>query len=259
MNISRIMITGYPSMLAMLAVEQQLGRLHVRPRVMCTTSEWRTEEMTERIASTWQLHPHNCLGLTETGITAVDCDLHSGLHIFEDQCIIEAVDSDNRPVPMGVTGAKILVTSLYRRVQPIIRMEVTDLLSISDEPCPCGRPFRRIVSLEGRSDDVLEFPGVAGDVVEVHPIHLRSPLVAIREIVQYQISLEADGLQVAVVTAGDSASSDLVERTRHKLPEKLRELGVRDVPIGVQVVSEIARESGAGKLKLVRKSPVHAN
>jgi len=42
-------VLGYPSIASLLAVEQLEGRLRIAPRVVCTTSEVRTEEMTANI------------------------------------------------------------------------------------------------------------------------------------------------------------------------------------------------------------------
>src|SRR4029453_7379110 len=106
----------------------------------------------------------------------------------EDACIYEVVDERNRPVPAGHQGDKVLVTNLSNRTQPFIRFEVTDLVTVSDEPCSCGRTFRRITSIEGRSDDVLELPGTAGATVRVHPIQLRSPLAAMPAVAQDHIT-----------------------------------------------------------------------
>ena len=100
-------------------------------------------------------------------------------------------------------GAKILVTNLYNRVQPIIRFEVSDLIAVDDAPCPCGRSLQRIVALDGRSDDILELPGPTG-TVRVHPIHLRSALGADPAVLQYQVIHEPTGIDVQLVLAADA-------------------------------------------------------
>src|SRR4030095_9902398 len=46
-------LSGYPSMLALLADEQLAGRLRIAPRAVTTTSEVRTPEMEDRIAAAW--------------------------------------------------------------------------------------------------------------------------------------------------------------------------------------------------------------
>ena len=87
------------------------------------------------------------------------------MHLFDDMCIVENVDDDFRPVPDGEMGSRLLVTNLFNRAQPLIRFEVTDLVAIEPEPCPCGRTLTRLRSLEGRTEDVLSLGGVA-----VHPL-----------------------------------------------------------------------------------------
>jgi phenylacetate-coenzyme A ligase PaaK-like adenylate-forming protein len=246
---------GYPSILALLAVEQLEGRLRIAPRVICTSSEVRTAEMTGRMRDAWGVEPFDGLGLTETGLTAIDCREHAGLHVFEDACIYEVVDEHDRPVPAGRQGAKVLVTNLSNRTQPFIRFEVTDLVTVSEEPCPCGRTFRRITSIEGRSDDVLELPGTAGAAVRVHPIHLRSPLAAMPAVAQYQITEVADGLDVTLALVRDVANGDVRRDVERTIGARLAALGVAPVSIRVRVVPEIAREPGAGKLKLIKAAP----
>jgi phenylacetate-CoA ligase len=244
-------LNGYPSALAMLATEQLEGRLHIAPRGISTSSEVRTPEMTARIRAAWGIEPYDLLGLTETGITAYDCDAHRGMHLLEDRCLFEVVDEHGRPVPDGTAGHKVLVTNLDNYAQPFIRFEVTDLVTLTAEPCECGRTTRRITALEGRSDDILELPAVAGGTVRVHPIHLRSPLAAMAEIAQYQIVEAADGLDVTiVVTAG--AGADAARRVAATLGDKLAAQGVAPLAIRVRVVPQIAREQGAGKPKLIK-------
>ncbi len=86
------------------------------------------------------------------------------MHLFDDMCIVENVDEDGAPVPPGEVGARLLVTNLFNRVVPLIRFEVSDLVAIEPEPCPCGRSLMRVRSLEGRAEEVLHMGGVA-----VHP------------------------------------------------------------------------------------------
>src|SRR5207247_1234459 len=60
----------------------------------------------------------------------------------EDGCIVELVDDDNRPVPPGTPSAKVLVTNLYNRVQPLIRYDITARF-VADPPAPTGPGHRR--------------------------------------------------------------------------------------------------------------------
>src|SRR5207244_2415039 len=119
---------------------------------------------------TWSVTPFNHYAMTE-GPVGIDCASHRGIHVFEDLCIVENVDSSNRPVPPGSRGDKILFTNLLNYTQPLIRYEVTDMLTMSGEPCPCGRPFSLISGIDGRLDDVLYLESIDGGEVPVHPNH----------------------------------------------------------------------------------------
>jgi phenylacetate-coenzyme A ligase PaaK-like adenylate-forming protein len=245
------LLFGYPSVITLVAAAQQAGELDIAPRVVCTTSELRTPEMTARIRDAWVSDLYDCLGLTETGIAGVDCAAHAGLHIFEDQCILEVVDADNRPVPDGESGAKVLVTSLYRRVQPIIRMEVSDLLSVTSAPCTCGRTFRRIEVLGGRADDILTLPTADDSMVQIQPVALRSALAPVPGLLQYQIEHSAPGLRLSLVVAADAAGVAAAQAQR-ALESVLANHGVTATPVFACVVPHIEREAGAGKFKLIR-------
>jgi hypothetical protein len=55
-------------------------------------------------------------------------------------------------VPHGTAGAKVLVTNLTNYAQPLIRYEVPDRVTLSDDLCPCGRPFTMIARIDPRPD-----------------------------------------------------------------------------------------------------------
>lgn len=240
-------LVGYPSIIALLAEEQCAGRLRIQPRTVVTSSEVRTSAMTERIRAAWDVNPFDCLGLTETGIAAVDCEHHAGLHVFEDLTIIEVVDENNREVPFGTPGSKLLVTNLYNRIQPIIRFEVSDLVTMTDAPCGCGSTFRRIVALDGRSDDMIEV-----GAIRIHPIHVRGVLASHPAVVQYQVTQEPLRIDVQVLL-GAQATAETTQELAATLTATLRSHGA-ELPVVVRRVTAIEREQGAGKLKLVRRA-----
>ena len=73
----------------------------------------------------------NQYGASEGGTFAVECESHTGLHIFEDLVLLEVVDADNRPVPPGTHGEKVLLTVLFNHTQPLIRYELSDSVRLS--------------------------------------------------------------------------------------------------------------------------------
>ncbi len=243
-------INTYASIAALLAERQLAGELRIAPRIVVTNGEVLTAEMRERIAAAFGQMPFNGYGSSETGYIAFECDHHAGLHVFEDQVQIEVVDDDYRPVPPGEPGSRLLVTNLFNRTQPLIRYELNDLLTLSPDPCPCGRPFRLLKSVEGRSDDVLEMPATEGGTIKVHPVTLRSPLVGVRALSEYRIVYGAGELRVeAVLTGADGRQA--CDEIETGLGAVLAKRGVQVPPILVESVAEILRHPHSGKHKVI--------
>lgn len=245
-------ITTYPSTAALLAEQQLAGELRIAPRVIATGGEVRTEEMEERIVDAWSRRPFNIYGATEmSAYTAVECDRHAGLHLFEDQVLIEVVDDDYRPVPDGEPGSRLLITNLYNRTQPLIRYELNDLITVSPDPCPCGRPFPLLKSIEGRSDDVLEMPAAEGGTIKVHPLTLRSPLAGIGALSEYRIVYGAGELRIEAVFKGGGDREQACQEIEARLGSALTEGGAQAPPIHVKSVGTIPRHPHSGKHKAV--------
>jgi phenylacetate-CoA ligase len=76
-----------------------------------------------------------------------------------DLCIIELVDAGNRPVPEGAASAKVLVTNLHNRTQPLIRYELTDHFTRRPDGAD---PYLR-ATVEGRADETFRYRDVTVD------------------------------------------------------------------------------------------------
>lgn len=242
-------LNGYPSVLVPLAREQLAGRLRIAPSIVGTSSELRTPEASAVLREAFGVDPFDLYATTE-GLWGLECEHHAGHHLFEDHTIVENVDADGRPVPPGVRGAKLLVTNLANRVQPIVRLELADAITIAAEPCPCGRTLARTAAIAGRTTDVLELPGDDGRRVAVVPMQF-AVLTRDRAVREFQVRQEPDGLRVLVVAAADD--EDLEARLGAALHERLAALGAARVPIRIERRPELARVNG--KLPLVVADP----
>ena len=240
-------LTAYPSIAAALAGAQLAGDLDIAPSAISVSGEVCTPDMRARIIAAWGVAPFNVYAMTEAGVVAMSCE-HGTLHAHDDAVIMEPVDEQLRPVPPGVPGDKLLVTSLLNRTQPVIRMQVSDQFAWATTTCPCGRGLRGIEQFHGRADDVLTLPAAdgSGDVT-LHAVHLRSLLGNLRGVDGYQVTLRGRALEIDLLGDG-TGLVDLVER---RVGETLRERGVGDIDIHVARVDALAREQ-SGKLKLVR-------
>jgi phenylacetate-coenzyme A ligase PaaK-like adenylate-forming protein len=241
-------LAGYPSVIALLAEEQLQGRLSIAPRIVLTSSEVLTDDATARIEAAW-VRPAQGYFSTEAPVIASDSLDGVGMHVCEEM-IVEVVDEANRPVSPGTVGSKLLLTNLVNRAQPLIRYELSDAAELAGGPDPTGRPYDRILRIDGRSDDLLRLPGRDGGEVTIHPYRLRAPFVRLLDVLQYQIVRRDDGLVVRIVVR-DAAPQDIRERVRAGIETALCETNAK-FPVTVAVVAQIEREHGHGaKLKLV--------
>jgi len=106
------------------------------------------------------------------------------LHVNADWIILEPVDADRRPVPPGTPSVTTLVTNLTDHVQPIIRYELGDSVTLAADGCRCGSPLP-VVTVVGRSNDVLRFSRPEGPV-EIPPLALGSVIEQTVGVRRYQ-------------------------------------------------------------------------
>jgi phenylacetate-CoA ligase len=242
-------LNAYASAAMRLAEEAEAGRLKISLSSISTSSELRTPAMTERIAAAFGVQSFDLYATTE-GLFGSECEQHDGIHLFDDACIVENVDDDGRPVPPGTPGARVLITNLHNLVQPIIRLELADVLTIHPDPCPCGRSLMRAAAIDGRHDDVLSLPARGGGTVTVLPAHF-SVITRDRAVREFQVRQEPGGVRVLVVPCGDG-DPGLEARLRGAVAQALGEVGA-DARVEVERCGELARRGG--KLQIVHSQP----
>ena len=243
-------IPGYTSVLALLAEEQLAGRLRIAPRVIAYAGEVLTPDMRERIHDAWGIEPVSLYSTTEAAILA--SGPADGMHLWEDLAIVEIVDADNQPVPGGATGHRVLVTNLVNCTQPLIRYEISDLVTLAHGPDPGGTPFRRITEVSGRNDDIVQMPAQAGGTITVLPKQLRAPVATVPGLRQYQVMVAPDHLRIAVVLRA-GAPVDTPQRIQAAVHCALLDIGVAVPPITVVPVDGIEREPApSAKFKTVK-------
>ena len=124
-----------------------------------------SEELRVKVEAAWGDGYSACdiYGLSEVigpGVAAECWQNKGGMHIFEDHFYPEIVDVvTGEPVADGEAG-ELVITTLTKEAQPVIRYRTRDITRFLPGPCPCGRTSRRIGRLEGRADDMLIIRGI---------------------------------------------------------------------------------------------------
>jgi phenylacetate-coenzyme A ligase PaaK-like adenylate-forming protein len=150
-------LTAYAGVLEMLALEALAGRLRLGPELqqVVNNSEVLTDRARERIEAAFGLHVLNNYATGECPFLTNGCSTDEGAHVNADWAILEVVDEHNQAVPSGTPGCKVLMTNLANRLQPFIRYEVGDVVTMADVPCRCGNRLPRVAHIDGRSADTF--------------------------------------------------------------------------------------------------------
>lgn len=94
-------------------------------------------------------------GSREFMLIACECQAHQGMHIVEENLMVEVINA-GKPAAPGELG-EVLITDLHNYAMPFIRYSIGDVSSWLDEgkTCACGRSLRRLGKVEGRVADVF--------------------------------------------------------------------------------------------------------
>jgi phenylacetate-CoA ligase len=240
-------LISYPSVIRRLAEEQQAGRLHIAPRKFSSCAETLTQDVRDLAAQVWNAPVLDVYASTETCVIGAECPFATGLHVPEDLLLLEVVDARNRPVAPGVVGDKVLVTVLFNRALPLIRYELSDLVALATQRCPCGRPHLRLASVRGRREDLLELPARVGRRLRINAFLLGETLLHVPAIRQYQLAPLRDGLCAHVVLRDASAPTQALADAHRVLAAELDHLGAAVERLEVHAVDQIQRVGSSAK------------
>lgn len=212
-----------------------------------------SEAMRKDIETKLGLQMHDIYGLSEImgpGV-AWECDQQDGLHVCEDHFIIEIIDPETlKPVPDGQWG-EVVFTTLSKDCSPLIRYRTRDISRIITGTCECGRTFRRMDRIQGRTDDMLIIRGV-----NVFPSQIEEEIVSFPEIAaQYQLILTTKGtldhVELQVETVPDFPFDEVrrLEKLKKDLQKALKDN--LQVAVDVKIVEPKTIERSEGKAKRI--------
>jgi phenylacetate-CoA ligase len=225
-------LQAWPSLMRELALEAIAGRLTIKPTWVSVAGEVGTPPVRDAIRSAWGIETSEFWGCSE-GTYAFPCGVGEGMHVADDLVILEPADADGNVVPYGQPAERLLYTNLFNKTQPLIRYDLVDAVTMSDEPCPCGCAHRRITAVHGRIDGKFQYDNGSA----VPRAALEQTVLATAGVANFFVGKTQHGVDVSVVTDG---SSDL-QRLRTELTDVLRRHGGPDSDVVVQEVDSIDR------------------
>ena len=172
---------------------------------------------------------------------AVGCGHSEGLHVCEDEIIIERVDDSGTPVGPDESAARTLATGLSNWTFPFIRYDLGDQVTSLAGVCACGSAFARVADIGGRRDDDFRYGATT-----VPPIAFRHVLGTDPRVSEYQVTQTATGADIVVVGAPDALDTEALTTS---LIAELRRYGLSEPTIRIRVTDTLQRHQASGKLR----------
>jgi len=236
-------VKGYASSLIILAEEFGKALKDVGVRMVFSGAELLNEADRQLISSAFEAELFDFYSCTELGWLAWECKAHNGYHVNADSVLLEFLDDDGESVAPGEKG-RVVGTSLFNDVMPLIRYELEDVAVPVNDDCPCGITLPIIRSVEGRADDFL----ITADGKKVSPtVFFPYPFESVEWIKQFRIIQESRKKLIVQVVPKKALEDreEIVERAKRKLCELFG-----DVEVEFEFVENILLDS-SGKLRKV--------
>lgn len=246
-------ITAYTHVHQNLARAQQEGQLRLKPKqdggqleLLISMSEPLYPETRAQIQEAMGVHVSNHYAMAECMALTLGCPVSEGAHLNQDLALLEVVDRNYEPVADGQPGERVLITNLYNGVQPIIRYEIDDVVTVSKTPCPCGNNMPLIQSIAGRSNDRL-WVDVGGQEREVPRFVFQAAFLPFYDLAEFQVVQTTRTRFKVYVQAVKGKSLD-PQRIREAVRQKQREERMADwFDLDVEVTAEIKPDPRSGK------------
>jgi phenylacetate-CoA ligase len=231
-------LVGYASVVGQLARAALAGELKISPIRVSTNSEPLTQEDRTAIRDAWHVPVHNLWGSTEIGVQAVGCGRADGLHVCEDEVVLERVDQAGAPVPPNEPAARTLATGLANRTFPFIRYDLGDQITLLPGRCECGNRFTRLADIAGRHDDDFRYPACTVPASVFRHVLGTDPRIS-----EYQVRQTLTGAEILTVGSPDVAALTI------SLAAALLRHGLPDPQLQIRIVDQIQRHEATGKLR----------
>ncbi|MBQ8301207.1 MAG: phenylacetate--CoA ligase [Clostridia bacterium] len=207
-----------------------------------------TEEMRKQIEEALGLKAYDVYGLTEIMGPGVsyECSMQAGMHICEDMFIAEIIDPDTGEVlPEGSFG-ELVISTITKEGQPLLRYRTRDLCVLDYTPCKCGRTHVRMKKPAGRTDDMLIIRGVNVFPSQIEEVLLKN---SIEVSPNYQIIVDrvnnTDTFDINVELSPKFTGD--VDAEKRKLEEQLRSMLGISAKVHLLRPKSIVRSEGKAK------------
>jgi phenylacetate-CoA ligase len=246
-----VLIT-YPSCADALAQAQADGALQLPLAEVWVGGEQLSSEQRTRIRAGFGCALRNNYGASEFYAMAWECP-QGHLHLNHDWLILEPVDRQLRPVPMGEPSHSVLLTNLANRTQPLLRYRLGDSVRFVAEACPCGSAFP-VIEVQGRADHTLVLRDARKREVKLLPLALTTVIEEGARVTQFQLLCTGPNALELRFEAAVREPQAAFARARLALAAFLAAQGLADVRITHSRLAPL-RHARSGKLSRILVEP----
>jgi phenylacetate-CoA ligase len=145
---------------------------------------------------------------TEMATSFTECEYGVGGHHHPELIIVEFLDINDKPVPMGEAG-EVTITTLGVEGMPLLRFKTGDICHGHYEPCKCGRKTLRLGPVIGRKNQMIKYKGTT-----IYPPALYDILENIEGVKNYIVELYTNtiGTDEILIRIGSENHSESFEK-----------------------------------------------
>lgn len=179
-------IVGMPVEILALGKYIKKENLPIKIKSILLSADMVNDTFIEEIKKVYNCEVFNHFGMTETGLGgAVDCFYHEGMHIRENDLLIEIVNPITRESMKDGESGEIVITTLTRKAMPLIRYATGDISSFRQGNCSCNSVLKRLDSIKYRMDERVNI----GKNLYININLLDNILFKLNNLINYKVSV----------------------------------------------------------------------
>jgi phenylacetate-CoA ligase len=233
-------LSGYATMLKVLAEAKERGELHIHPTHVGNGGEPLLPAVKSYLERVFQTPIMNAYASSEHLYMGLTMHGSDGMHLMEDDLIFELNDDHT------------CVTNLFNTVMPLIRYRMDDVL-VPELDGSNHYPFTKVKDIVGRHEDALVFTNRHGREDFIHPIVIVELMIKGLNAWQIVIGSKTSFRFLARFNDGMSPQDCQATRDRihHKMSSLLAEKEMDNVRFEIERVESLAIDPHSGKFRLV--------
>lgn len=236
-------INGYPSVIYLLAkymIDNNIRRRIKNTKAILLTSENVFDFQRKIIEEAFGVRVYSFYGHTERACIAGECEESAYYHIHSEYGYTELINSSGNESTKENELSEIVCTGFINPVMPFIRYKTKDIAINTLKKCNCGRNYKLIKKIEGRTQDFIldEFNNIITFTCN------DEPLWGIKDkINSYQYIQAEKGKILLNINPKNHINTDEINRVKYEFESIFKNINLQ-----IKIVDNIDREKN-GKFK----------